>query len=140
MTLAGTKAAVKLWRAEGSETLWEADFGGRFSRMRDAEIGDIYGDGKQDIAIATHDQGVVAVLRSDGSGAFSVERLSRLPGSTGNNGSQPGENPGSHPGPALRVLSGHQLVSSIAVEKLFVEGLGPANDNPVIAKQQPACR
>ena len=79
VTLGGTKAAVKLWRAGRSETLWEADFGGRFSRMRDAEIGDIYGDGKQSIAVATHDQGVVAVLRPDDSGAFSVELLGESP-------------------------------------------------------------
>ena len=79
VTLGGTKAAVKLWRADRSETLWEADFGGRFSRMRDAEIGDIYGDGRQSIAVATHDQGVVAVLRPDDAGGFSVEKLGESP-------------------------------------------------------------
>src|SRR3990172_5744193 len=51
LTLGGSKAAVKLWRPDGrTETLWEADFGGKFSRMRDAEVGDIYGDGKLSIA------------------------------------------------------------------------------------------
>ncbi len=79
VTLGGTKAAVKLWQADRSETLWEADFGGRFSRMRDAEIGDIYGDGRQSIAVATHDQGVVAVLRPDDSGGFSVVKLGESP-------------------------------------------------------------
>jgi hypothetical protein len=80
LTLGGTKAAVKLWRPDGTtETLWEADFGGKFSRMRDAEVGDIYGDGKLSIAVATHDQGVVAVLRPDGTGKFSVEELDRAP-------------------------------------------------------------
>jgi hypothetical protein len=80
LTLGGSKAAVKLWRHDGgSETLWEADFGGKFSRMRDAEVGDIYGDGKQSIAVATHDQGVVAVLRPDGAGKFTVEELDREP-------------------------------------------------------------
>jgi hypothetical protein len=43
--------------------------------MRDAEVGDIYGDGSAAIAVATHDQGVVAVLRPDGSGGFSVDKL-----------------------------------------------------------------
>ena len=76
LTLGGTKAAVKLWRPDGgSETLWEADFGGQFSRMRDAEVGDIYGDGAAAIAVATHDQGVVGVVRPDGSGGFSVDQL-----------------------------------------------------------------
>jgi hypothetical protein len=80
LTLGGSKAAVKLWRPDGkTETLWEADFGGKFSRMRDAEVGDIYGDGKLSIAVGTHDQGVVAVLRPDGSGKFSVEELDRTP-------------------------------------------------------------
>ncbi len=80
LTLGGVKAAVKLWRPDGkTETIWEADFGGKFSRMRDAEVGDIYGDGRLSIAVATHDQGVVAVLRPDGSGKFSVEELDRAP-------------------------------------------------------------
>ena len=71
---------MKLWGADGNlDTLWDVDFGGRFSRMRDAEIGDIYGDGSQAIAVATHDQGVVAVLRPDGAGGFSIEELDRTP-------------------------------------------------------------
>jgi FG-GAP-like repeat len=78
LTLGGTKAIVKLWSPDGSSrTLWEADFGGRFSRMRDAEVGDIYGDGSAAIAVATHDQGVVAVLRPGADGEFSVEELDR---------------------------------------------------------------
>src|SRR5262249_9634064 len=43
------------------------------------EVGNIYGDGKPAIAVATHDQGVVAVLRPDGSGGFKVEELDRQP-------------------------------------------------------------
>src|SRR6185436_14764380 len=44
LTLGGSKAAVKLWMTNGTrELLWEADFGGQFSRMRDAEVGNIYG-------------------------------------------------------------------------------------------------
>jgi hypothetical protein len=80
LTLGGSKAAVKIWRPDGTtESLWEADFGGKFSRMRDAEVADLYGDGKLSIAVGTHDQGVVAVLRPDGSGKFSVEELDRAP-------------------------------------------------------------
>ncbi len=80
LTLGGAKAAVKLWTPRGSsDTLWEADFGGEFSRMRDAEVGDIYGDGAAAVAVATHDQGVVAVLRPDGSGGFAIDELDAEP-------------------------------------------------------------
>ena len=80
LTLGGTEALVKLWAPDGSaQNLWNADFGGAFSRMRDAEVGDIYGDGNASIAVATHDQGVVAVIRSDGGEGFTVHELDREP-------------------------------------------------------------
>jgi hypothetical protein len=76
LTAGGSKAMVKLWNADGSSsTLWERDFGGRFSRMRDLEVADINDDGFSDIAVATHDQGVVAVLYGDGAGGFTAEEL-----------------------------------------------------------------
>ncbi len=68
LTLGGTKAALKLWRKDGKNgfesvaTLWSKDFGGKFSRMRDAEIADVLGDGRNGLAVATHDQGVVATV------------------------------------------------------------------------------
>jgi hypothetical protein len=67
LTLGGSGAYVKLWRRNAgtfeASTLWHAEFGGKFNRMRDAEVADLYGDGTPTIAVATHDQGVVAVLR-----------------------------------------------------------------------------
>jgi hypothetical protein len=83
LTLGGTAAIVKAWKknpagALEATVLWQKDFGGKFSRMRDAEIADLYGDGKLDIAVATHDQGVVAVLRPGASGFTAVE-LDRQP-------------------------------------------------------------
>jgi hypothetical protein len=80
LTAGGTKAVLKLWKA-GAETevLWEADFGGKFSRMRDVEAADIFGDGSMALAVATHDQGVVAVVRPDGSGGWSAVELDREP-------------------------------------------------------------
>jgi hypothetical protein len=45
--------------------------------MRDGEIADVYGAGESDIVVATHDQGVVAVIRPDGQGDFKVEELDR---------------------------------------------------------------
>ena len=66
LAAAGSAATLRLWRkGEGghtSETLWEKDFGGQFSRMRDIEVGDIDGNGTNVMAVATHDQGVVAVV------------------------------------------------------------------------------
>ena len=77
LTLGGTAAALKLRRPGGQvETLWTEDFGGRFSRMRDAEVGDVYGDGAPTIAVATHDQGVVATVRPGAKG-WKVEKLDR---------------------------------------------------------------
>jgi hypothetical protein len=79
LTFAGQAAAVKLWRKTGdgfeSQTLWRKDFGGKFSRMREAEIGNLFGEGAGDIAVATHDQGVVAVVRQESAGAWEVLEL-----------------------------------------------------------------
>jgi hypothetical protein len=86
LTLGGSGAFVKLWHhaaggtgqsAWTSETLWHEDFGGHFSRMRDAEIANLYGDGAA-IAVATHDQGVVATIRRQGEG-WNVSRLDQRP-------------------------------------------------------------
>ena len=78
LTGAGEKALLKLWTKQDgklvSQTLWEKDFGGRFSRMRDLEVGDIDGNGSRVIAVATHDQGVVAVVRP-GNDGYEVEEL-----------------------------------------------------------------
>jgi hypothetical protein len=81
LTLSGMAAAVKLWRhgpgGWTSETLWTEEFGGRFNRMRDAEIGNLFGDGDA-IAVATHDQGVVATIRWQ-NGQAQVARLDARP-------------------------------------------------------------
>ena len=80
LTAAGTMAMIKMWHPDGSsETLWEKDFGGKFSRMRDMETADVNGDGVADIVVATHDQGVVAMLYGDSSGGFAVEELDAEP-------------------------------------------------------------
>lgn len=78
LTLGGTGAFVKLWRQGGedfeAETLWTEDFGGKWSRMREAEAGDILGDGRNVLAVATHDQGVVALVAPE-EGGWEVIRL-----------------------------------------------------------------
>lgn len=83
VTLGGMKAAVKGHRrgANGleAETLWTEAFGGKFDRMRDAEVGDLDGDGVLDIAVATHDQGVVAYLKGGKDGSFQTIKIDREP-------------------------------------------------------------
>lgn len=82
LTIGANAAAIKLWRqtADGwsAETLWQTEFGGKQNRLRDFEVGDVTGDGKPDIAIVTHDQGVVAVLQRTDDGWQSTE-LDRKP-------------------------------------------------------------
>jgi hypothetical protein len=83
LTLGGTAAAVKTWEKTASglvpTTQWQKDFGGKWSRMRDAEVADLFGDGGASIAVATHDQGVVAVLRPREGGGFDVTSLDETP-------------------------------------------------------------
>lgn len=85
LTLGGSGAVLKLWRmgAEGQlapvETLWQEDFGGKFSRMRDAEAADLFGDGVSSLVVATHDQGVVAVVRPKQGGGYDVTKLDAQP-------------------------------------------------------------
>lgn len=80
LTAGGTEAVLKLWSPgpDGqlqSETIWKQDFGGKFSRMRDVEVADLYGDGQASMAVATHDQGVVAAVHADASGGFTVQKM-----------------------------------------------------------------
>jgi hypothetical protein len=60
------------------ELLWRADFGGRFSRLRDAEVADVLGDGVPTVVVGTHDQGVVALVRP-GPNGYAVTELDRQP-------------------------------------------------------------
>jgi len=74
LTAGGSGASLKLWQSGAEpEVLWDADFGGKFSRMRDVEIADIFGDGTPSLAVATHDQGVVAVVKPSGDGWEVIE-------------------------------------------------------------------
>jgi hypothetical protein len=76
LTFGGTAAIVKFWpKGQEPRVLWQADFGGKFSRMRDGEVADVYGTGTPAIVVATHDQGVVATLRPDGKGGYEVSEL-----------------------------------------------------------------
>jgi hypothetical protein len=82
LTLGANEAKLKLWKKDGdawkAETLWHPTFGGKHNRLRDAELADFDGDGTADLAIATHDQGVVAVVWRKKEG-WEAEELDRTP-------------------------------------------------------------
>ena len=82
LTIGANAAVLKLWkRVENTwvgETLWKTSFGGEQNRLRDIEVADVTGDGKDDLVIATHDQGVVAVLQKK-KDAWVATELSRSP-------------------------------------------------------------
>lgn len=79
LTIGGMQAIVKLWRRDAgngwtAETLWKERFGGRFDRMRDVEVAELYQGEPPAILVGTHDQGVVAMLRGQAAG-FELTRL-----------------------------------------------------------------
>jgi hypothetical protein len=82
LTIGATQAFLKIWRKTehgwGAESLWNPSFGGKFDRLRDVEVGDVTGDGVQDIIIATHDMGVIGVA-SWNDGAYHTEELIKTP-------------------------------------------------------------
>ncbi len=82
LTISGNAARLRLWRRGEtgweSETLWAPSFGGTHNRLRDLELADLDLDGGPEIVLATHDQGVVAVVKiTDGS--VEVRELDRQP-------------------------------------------------------------
>jgi hypothetical protein len=81
LTIGANGAALKVWRfrdgAWQEEAHWRPTFGGRFNRLRDVERGDVDGDGRDELVIATHDQGVIAVVHPDEN--WRVEEIDRQP-------------------------------------------------------------
>lgn len=73
LTIGAEGANLKLWKhADGkwtADTLWTRKWSGKFNRLRDLEIGDVDHDGKDELVIATHDAGVVAVVDPGENGA-----------------------------------------------------------------------
>ena len=73
LTIGATEAKLKLWTPDlaSAQTLWTATFGGKWDRLRDFEFVDA-----NTLAIATHDQGVVALLTRTGN-VWTAKELSR---------------------------------------------------------------
>jgi hypothetical protein len=81
-TIGAEEALLKLWRKQNGEwkstTIWHPTFGGKHNRLRDFEKADFDKDGRDDLAIATHDQGVVAVAFNRGD-KWEVKEIDRKP-------------------------------------------------------------
>lgn len=75
LTIGAEKALLKKWTLKDgawqSELLWgkPEGWGGQFNRLRDLEIGDVDGDGKDELVMATHDGGVIVVYNPGEGGA-----------------------------------------------------------------------
>ncbi len=84
LTIAGSAAIIKHWTrgADGAwagKELWRQSWGGKFDRFRDVEFGDFDGDGKEEMALATHDQGVVAVGKENADGTWTFAEYDKTP-------------------------------------------------------------
>jgi hypothetical protein len=82
LTLGATGAHLKTWRwrdnhFEGTSH-WDPHFGGKWDRLRDAELVDIDSDGKKELIIGTHDQGVIALVRPTAD-TWAVQEIFRRP-------------------------------------------------------------
>jgi len=81
LTIGANRAFLRSWTFAGGAwkvtTHWNPTFGGKFDRLRDLEQGDVDGDGKPEWVIATHDQGVIAVLHPDE--GWRVDEIDRQP-------------------------------------------------------------
>jgi hypothetical protein len=66
LTISANMPYLQVWRAAAGgwapETLWTAEVGGKEQRFRDVEIGDVDGDGSDELVVVTHDLGAIFVL------------------------------------------------------------------------------
>lgn len=77
LTIGAMKAKVKHWKKVDGKwsgtTLEEKSWGGKFDRYRDVEVGDVDGDGKEELVLATHDMGVISVGDEADDGTWSFQ-------------------------------------------------------------------
>lgn len=81
LTISANMPMIKIWRQLGdtweSELLFTAEVGDREHRFRDIEVGDVDGDGQDELVLATHDQGKVFVLEQKPTGLEAIEIANR---------------------------------------------------------------
>jgi hypothetical protein len=81
LTIGGNQAMLKTWEMQDGtwteNTRWNPTFGGRFNRLRDYEQADVDNDGKDELVIATHDQGVIVIVHPDED--WRIEKIDALP-------------------------------------------------------------
>lgn len=77
LTLSANLSYLKLWRPSEAgwapETLFAAAVGETDQRFRDLEVGDVDGDGADELVLVTHDQGRVFVLEQTEAGLVPTE-------------------------------------------------------------------
>lgn len=83
LTIGAQEAHLKIWRKDNDgeweyESLWNTSFGGNLDRLRNFEVADVTNNGYEEICIATHDMGVVAVVRWQ-DGEYVVDEIARKP-------------------------------------------------------------
>ncbi len=80
LTIGATQAHLKLWRKTATgwtgTSHWNPTFGGKWDRLRDVEVGNIDDDPEEELVIATHDQGVIAVANPT-EGGWKAEEIFR---------------------------------------------------------------
>ncbi|MFK7931479.1 MAG: FG-GAP repeat domain-containing protein [Myxococcota bacterium] len=81
LSIGGDKARLLHWTGAADaltpRVLYEQAFGGAHDRLRDLEIGDVDGDGQDELVLATHDQGMVVVLDEATPGTWVATELGR---------------------------------------------------------------
>jgi hypothetical protein len=78
LTISANVPKLAIWRKGGAgwtkETLWTAVVGDVEQRLRDVEVGDVDGDGQDELVVVTHDRGGVYVLEQTPEGLV-AERI-----------------------------------------------------------------
>lgn len=77
LTISANMPFMQIWRRDGGswkpETIWSQIVGGKEQRFRDVEVGDVDGDGQDELVVATHDHGAIFVLDQTESGLVPTE-------------------------------------------------------------------